>query len=278
MKRRSALALCILVLTASPLSAFAEEQAPAGVASAAQTERDAPATADAASSIGWQAETALATTYVFRGRSQYGTRHDPSSQSTLAVTWKEAGPGALSLTVWNATALAGLQRQPGSALEIDVTPSYAWTLAKTVDVSVGYIGYFFPKALSGTPVDGAHELFGTAALSNAFIVPSVGVYADPVRLKGIYASAGLAKKLDFEKLSVTPQASFGFADYAGAPSRLNDVTAAVQAQWSFADAAYVSLRGSVSYMGGATSQLPTHDGSAYGRTVPAAVLALGMQR
>jgi hypothetical protein len=228
--------------------------------------------------VGYQAESGVATSYVFRGRTQYARRTDASSQSSVAATWNHAGPGALSLTVWNATALANARAQPGTALEIDLTAAYGVTLAKRVDASAGFTSYLYPRAIAHQHVDGAYEPYLTLALPNDVVTPMIGVYPEVVRAHGAYAVVGISRKLAFRTLSVVPQASVGAAGYEGAPAHLNDVSAALVGQWAFHPNAYISARAAWSYMGGPTALLPSGDGTFAGRSVPWGMLALGVQR
>ena len=70
------------------------------------------------------ADTTIASTYVFRGIPQYANASVPSSQSTVGVGVEDLGPGTLTLSLWNATALTGFRKHGGTQLELDVTASY----------------------------------------------------------------------------------------------------------------------------------------------------------
>ncbi len=228
--------------------------------------------------LGYQLESGVASTYVFRGRPQYADRKDASSQSTAALTLKHAGPGELSVNMWNATALTTAHAQPGTATEIDLTASYAYTFADKVATSAGYIAYLYPNHLAAQHVDGAHELFGTAALPNAIVTPSVGVYGEVARLRGAYTTAGLSHVFAVRTLTFTPTASLGMAAYDGNPAHLNDVSAMLTSQWNFAEPAYVNLRVAYSYMGGRAADVPGQNGSLSGRSAPWVMLAFGIAR
>jgi hypothetical protein len=171
--------------------------------------------------VGYQVETGAASTYVFRGRAQYVSRDDASLQSTVALTGKGFGPGDVTLTAWNAQALSA-RPQAGNASEVDLTPSYTLTIADKWSVSAGYMAYVYAEHLPSQPLDGAHEVFGSLSFLNAWVTPSVGVYAEFVRLDGVYATAGLSRTFTLGPIDVTPQASVGWAAYKGVASRLND--------------------------------------------------------
>ena len=240
---------------------------------------DAPKPAEpAADRFGYQVEVGLANTYVFRGRPQYRNRTDPSSQNTAALTVKSVGPGDLSVTVWNQIAVDGYRAQPGTALEFDTTAAYAVRLFDRVDASIGYLGYFYPKAADGQHVDGSHELFVTAALAQWVAIPSLGVYADAVRLKGVYVNPAIAKRFESGPVAFTPQLGVGFAAYQAVPAQVNDVTASAALQWTFEGPLYLALRGWVSYLGAPASARPDGDGSIAKRVVPSAMLAIGASR
>jgi hypothetical protein len=230
--------------------------------------------------VGWQLESGIASTYVFRGRSQYLSRRDPSSQTTVAATLKKIGPGDVLVGAWNATALSGAapRPQPGTALEVDLTAGYGMTFGEHVAASAGYTSYLYPKALPGQHLDGAHELYATLSITDAFVTPMVAVYPEVVRLHGAYAMGGLSKTLTLGSVSLTSQASAGVAGYEGAAAHLNDLSAALVAQWTFLGSAYTSGRIAYSYMGGRGADLPTHVDTFAGRSVPWAMLAIGMQQ
>jgi hypothetical protein len=224
--------------------------------------------------VGYQVETGAASTYVFRGRAQYVSRDDASLQSTVALTGKGFGPGDVTLTAWNAQALSA-RPQAGNASEVDLTPSYTLTIADKWSVSAGYMAYVYAEHLPSQPLDGAHEVFGSLSFLNAWVTPSVGVYAEFVRLDGVYATAGLSRTFTLGPIDVTPQASVGWAAYKGVASRLNDISTMVVAQWAFSAPFYANVGAAYSYMGGPASDVPGQDGSFSGRSVPWAMLAVG---
>ena len=229
--------------------------------------------------ISWQLETGAASTYVFRGRLQYASRRDPSSQSTIGVTSNEVGPGAVSLTGWNATALVHASGQQGTAAEVDLTAAYAWTIGRRFETQVGYTAYFYPRALAAKHADGAHGLFTTVSVKNGFLTPFVGVYPELVRMHGAYATAGVMKTVDILRgFSLTPQASVGGAGCQGYTSHLNDVSAMLVALRTFSDGMYLSCRAAWSFMGGPRSRLPTDAVVTSSRSVPWGMVAMGISR
>ncbi len=252
-----------------------------GLATAASAQDDAVpvdrAPASPPLSVATQAETGLASTYVFRGRPQYVSRQDASSQSTLAATAKSFGPGDLSLSAWNASALAETGAQAGNAIEVDLTGSYTMSFGEHLSATGGYIAYLFPQHLSSQTFDGAHELFAGLSVPNDVVTPSVQVNAEFVRMMGAYAAAGLSRTWTWDRLSLTPQASVGFAGYNGVAARMNDVSAMLTGQWNFYGPAYVNLRLAYSYLGGKASDLPVASSDSFsGRSAPWGMLALGV--
>ena len=227
--------------------------------------------------FGTQAETGVASTYVFRGRPQYASRSDASSQSTLAATAKRVGPGDFTFTAWNASALAETNAQPGTAVELDLTGAYTVNAGDHFSATGGYIAYVYPRHLASQTVDGAHELFAGLSIPNDVVTPAAQVNVEFVRLMGAYATAGLSRTWSWDSLSLTPQASVGFAGYSGVATRMNDVSAMLTGQWTFYGPAYVNLRLAYSYLGGGAHDLPTTTGDSFaGRSVPWGMLALGL--
>lgn len=270
MSRVSLVLLVALSFALASRSAHAGEEAP-------RAAEATPPTADV-SRLSYQLETGVASTYVFRGRFQYAARGDASSQSTAALTMKRAGPGEASITAWNASALTTAHPQPGTATEIDLTASYAYTIADTVATSAGYIAYLYPDHTKAQHLDGAHELFGVASLPTKYVTPSLGVYGEMVRLRGAYTTAGLSRAIAVRRFLFTPSASVGVAAYDHAPAHLNDVSAMFTAQWTFAEPAYLNARIAYSYMGGRAADLPYGNGSFTGRSAPWAMVAFGISR
>jgi len=262
----------IAALTIPSRAALAQDDAPATALGEAPPTH--PAWTD---KVGYQAESGTASTYVFRGRYQYVDHTDASQQSTAAFTVKDLGPGAFSFTAWNAQVLNGSHPQAGNATEIDLTPSYAFSVAHTVDATVGYTAYLYPQHLASQPVDGSHELFGVLSYTNRFVTPSLGVYGDFLRLHGVYASAGVSRTWNAGPVQLTPQLSLGVADYAGVETRLNDVSGIFAAEWDIRGPFYLSGRIAYSFMGGPTADLPGKDGSASGRSAPWGLLAFGLK-
>lgn len=213
--------------------------------------------------VGFQIETSLASTYVFRGIPQYNRLYQPSSQNTALLRLDRLGPGSLSVSVWNATALSSYGEQPGTALELDVTAAYSVRLRDAFDVGLGYIGYLYPSHLTGAPTDGAHELTAFFAVQNPYVVPSVGIFAELVRQKGAYVAIGAARDFTWRTLTVTPALNLGVASYRNylggpdaAPAHINDATASLSGRVALPSDFYVSARVSYSFRGTPASLIP----------------------
>lgn len=226
-----------------------------------------------ATKLAVQADTSVASTYVFRGVPQYATRGVASSQSTLGLGMRGVGPGDFNLSLWNATALAPSASQPSTSLEFDVTASYGGRVARKVDVSGGYIAYLYPRA---PVVDGAHEAFVTAALSEGIVTPHVGIYAETVRLEGAYATAGFNHLFEFGKVSVSPDLSAGVVGYRGINAHVNDVTASTTGRLALSSSFAVFARLAESYLPKPTTYMSSGDGSVSARFVPCAALGLAI--
>jgi hypothetical protein len=255
----------------------------AGIDPTTVTDATAPRPRDAAAPAkewikGYQLEMGVASTYVFRGAPVYVDRYDPSSQLTASVTLDKLGPGSLTLTAWNATALARFEGQPGTAVEIDLSATYTLQLTKAVSVGLGYLVMTYPKRLEGTPVDGGHEISATVAYDNKYVTPRFTVNGEVVRMQGVYASLAGSHAFELGPVTLTPQASLGVAGYRKLPFQANDATASLSAQWAFSGVSYVALRGAVSYLLGRSSALPEDERSPSGRTIPVAMLAVGVQK
>lgn len=236
-----------------------------------------PAPAAAAPAFSWQVESGAASTYVFRGRPQYATRRDASAQSLATMTWNQAGPGALSVGAWNAMALGHAHAAAGAASEVDLSAMYALTLREKWSVGVGYTAYVYPNATRKQYVDGAHELAATLTY-NGVVSPFVGVYPEPVRMKGAYATAGLSKKITIaEVYSITPLVAVAAAGYQGTAAHFHELSGSLVATRTFTNGLYVSARGNWTLMGGPAGQLPGADGSLQARSLPWGMLAMGVQ-
>jgi hypothetical protein len=249
---------------------------------AAPTPPEDPDSAAAAKkvTVGYQVETGVATSSVFRGRPLYTTKQDGSSQTNLALNLANLGPGTLGLGVWNATALGGFAGQPGTALEFDVTASYTVKLPASFELGLGYIGYLYPKHTAEQPVDGAHELFATLAHDNPILSPKLSVYGEVRRQVGVYASLALAHAFTLGPVSITPQGSAGFAAYrlSDVPAQLNDVTASLAVQWQVYGPLYVASRAAWSWLAGPDASMPAELRPPSGRSVPWALFAIGAQK
>jgi hypothetical protein len=227
---------------------------------------------------GFQIESGVASSSIFRGRPMYASRFDASNQTTAALSLAQLGPGTLTLTAWNATALMNFEKQPGTALEVDLTAAYTFELPASFEASLGYLVYLFPKAAADQHVDGAHEVFATLQWNNPIITPKVSVFGEVVRQMGVYASLAGTHSFELGPVTIAPSASLGFAAYRDVPAQINDLTASVAGQWTFYGPGYVALRGAVSYLAGPTSSMPMELQTTTGRTVPWAMLAVGAQK
>jgi len=204
-----------------------------------------PAHAD---DLSYQLETSVASGYVARGIVQYAHGDDPSSQNTATVRIDHLGPGALTFGVWNAVALAGYGDQPGTALEIDVSSGYAFG-AGPLAITTGYVAYLYPSHSDDAPLDGCHELFGTATYQNAYVVPSVGLWVEPVRQQGVYLTLGGSRDFGYGDFTFTPSVSVGAAAYRKylgadqfAAPHLNDVTAGFASRLDLDGGVYAAAR------------------------------------
>ncbi len=240
-----------------------------------------PAFAD---DVGFQVETSVASNYVYRGIAQYSTREAPSSQNTAALRFDHVGSGSLTLTVWNAVALADFGEQPGNSIELDVSATYAST-AGSIGYSAGYLGYLYPDHADGAPMDGAHEVFATASYTNAFVVPTLSAYVEMVRQQGAYVS--LAGQHDFHAgaWTLSPIVSVGGAAYRkylggeqAAGPHVNDATAAFAARYDFARGVYAAARASYSLRGTPSELMPMMGWGFEGRSSFYGSLAVGVSR
>lgn len=201
-----------------------------------------------ADDVSYQLETSVASGYVVRGIIQYAHDDDASSQSAATLRVEHVGPGALTFGIWNAVALAGYGTQPGNAIELDVTAGYAFS-AGPLAVTTGYAAYLFPRHAEHTPVDGAHEVFATAAYDNPYVVPSAGVWIEPVRQQGAYVTLGAAHDFHHHAWTFSPSVVAGAAAYRKylgttqvARPHLNDVTAGFASRVDFHRGVYAVAR------------------------------------
>ena len=192
------------------------------------------------------AETSVATTYVFRGVPQYLEKTDPSSQTSLGVTLADLGPGALSVGLWNATVLSDYDAQPATKLELDVTAGYTVPVTEKVSASLGYICYYYPEA---DPVDGAHEIAATVTWANPIATPTLGVFAEVVRLDGVYASLGLARDIVIDAFTISPGAAVAVSKYDAVDFGLNDVGARLAGKWTAPSGLYAGAAANYAYNG-----------------------------
>jgi hypothetical protein len=232
-------AVGLLALLVVP--AAAEEGAPDEA-----TQPEVEAKAEGGIEIHYIVETGVATTYVFRGVPQYLDKTDPSSMTTLNLTFGHLGPGALSLGVWNATAIAKYGDQPGTKLEFDLTATYTVPLGKLFTGAAGYIAYVYPEA---EQVDGAHEFWASLSVNDLPITPTLAVYAEVVRLKGAYTLLSLSRTFELGAFTVSPMAGVGLSGYKGVSFGLNDITALVTGRWNHSSGFYAAGTVAYSYNG-----------------------------
>jgi hypothetical protein len=218
------------------------------------------------------AESVVATTYVVRGRAQYASRDQGALESTVGCGLT-AGPGALALEAFNATALSTHTGAPGS--EIVLTPGYTYKPVPEVDLTTGYAAHLFPKPLHGQPIDGSHEIFATMT-GNFRVRPSVGLFVDPVRREGAYVTMGLSHKVVYHSFAVTGAFTAGFAEYKGMQFGSYDLSPSLTARYTIVGPLYITARGAYSFLLGRANVLPQSDGSLAGRSVPWAFAGLGL--
>lgn len=227
--------------------------------------------------VGYQVEAGIASTYVNRGILQYRSLGDPSSQSFATLALRGVGPGDLTISATNFTSLAHFDTQPGTALELDLSTAYGGCVGGMFNVLGGYSVALYP--LSPEHVDGAHELFGSIALAEGFVTPSISVYGEFLRMRGVYASASLSKAIEVAPFTFTPALSAGVAGYAESQAHLNDITISASAVWSVAAPLYITLRGSYSYAAAPDALAPDTDGDGTSdRDAPVVFLGVGAQR
>lgn len=236
--------------------------------------------------VSYQLETSVASSYVARGIVQYADRGIASSQNTASVKLEHVGRGSLTFGLWNATALGDFDAQPGTALEFDLSATYGFN-AGPVAVTTGYTAYLFPGHVDGTPFDGGHEVFGTAAYDNKYVVPTVSVWAEFVHQQGAYVTLGGSHDFHVsKKCTLSPAVSVGAAayrkylgtDHVAAP-HLNDVTAGLSGRIELPGGTYAALR--VSYSLRTTPDELMEEDSDWGmagRSTLVGVVALGVAR
>jgi hypothetical protein len=235
-------------------------------------------------SVNYQLETSMATNYVFRGIVQY-TNHDvPSSQNTAAITFDHVGGGSLNFTMWNATAMSEYGRQPGNALELDLSTAYTLHHDDTA-VTVGYMAYLFPDHMAGTPVDGAHELSVAVAQETPYVTPFLGVYGEFVRQQGAYVAAGATHDYKLGRVTFSPTVSIGGAAYRkylgtdqSASPHFNDVTTAFAGKIDLGEGVYALARLSYSVRLTPSDLVPEMNWGMDGRQSLFGALSLGVAR
>lgn len=174
--------------------------------------------------IGYQLEASIASTYVFRGILQYGRLADPSSQNTATLRFDRLGPGALSLSAWNATSLANFRENATASLEFDLGATYAVDLGAGVNVSLGYTTFLYPEHIQALPYDAAHEISVGVTWANEWVSPSLVIAAEVARMRGVYASLGAGRDFPLGPLVLSPALSVGIAGYNDFEMRLDGTT------------------------------------------------------
>lgn len=231
---------------------------PANAAEEAGAESPAPLAVDAAPSAQFEGlvEVAAATSYVWRGDLYSESLLDPLVTPYAELTWKEAGPGALTFSLFGLIPTAA-----APAVEVDPLIAYGVAPASWLELTLGYTVY-----LGLDPVDDTmHEaLLDAAWLPALWLHPVAGVAVDPVVTHGAYAYAGLALAVAGENLSLDAQLTGGISGYDGVRWGLQDVTAQAIGSASIAGSLYASL------VGGLGLALRTSDTNPYG------ALALGV--
>ena len=224
-------------------------------------------------------EFGVGTTFVARGVPQYTDRSDLATLDGLLFTFKDLGPGSLTLGCFHEAALTHTAMQSlsgGISPQFDPIASYAMSFGR-VQASAGYFLHLWP-AWAEHP-DGMHEIQLTAAVDGLFVRPAVEVDAEFVRMHGAYANASVTKSFTFGNVTVTPGALVGVNGYAkpfagtfDIPFSVREVTANVGVTWKVASPFYVAFRAAYSYTG-------LHhwwmDQSVIGRSTPFAMVALG---
>ena len=238
-----------------------------------------------ADDVGYQLETSIASNYVVRGIVQYAGRSDPSLQNTAALRVDHVGAGALLFTTWSAVAISEYDAQPGNALELDLTAAYEFNVGRLA-VATGYAASIFPQHAEGTPVDGAHELFGMASYANPCVVPTVAAYAEVVRQQGAYVSVAASRNIQAGRWTFSPMVSVGAAAYRryqggdqSAGPHINDVTAAIHSRVDLGRGVYAAGRLSYALRGTPADLMETDAAWGFGgRSSLFGVIAVGLAR
>jgi len=233
--------------------------------------------------VGFQVETAVASSYVSRGIVQYASRTEPSSQTTAAVHVDHVGPGTLALTGFTAVAMDEYDAQPGNALEVDLSLSYAMQ-ARSLTVTFGYSAALFPHHMDGTPLDGTHELSAMVSYDNPYVVPAVAANVEVARQQGVYLMLGASRDLHAEAWTFSPAVSAGAATYRkyqggdkAVGPHLNDVTAGAALKRDFDRGVYAAARLSYAYCGTPSEVMSMDsDWSMGGRSTVVGMLAVGV--
>lgn len=230
--------------------------------------------------VGYQLEASIASTYVFRGILQYGRLADPSSQNTATLRFDRLGPGALSLSAWNATSLANFRENATASLEFDLGATYAVDLGAGVNVSLGYTTFLYPEHIQALPYGAAHEISVGVTWANEWVSPSLVIAAEVARMRGVYASLGAGRDFPLGPLVLSPALSVGIAGYndyllsgRSADLHVNDVSASVSLKLPFAEVMYAAVR-----MNGAVRTTPSSIAGDVERVSGLVALAIGASK
>jgi hypothetical protein len=235
--------------------------------------------------VGFQVETAVASSYVQRGIVQYASRTAPSSQTTAGVHVDHVGPGTLAMTGWTAVAMDEYDAQPGNSLEVDLSVTYAMQ-ARSLTVTVGYLAALFPRHMDGTPFDGTHEVSAMVSYDNPYVVPAVAANVEVAHQQGVYLVLGASRDLRAGAWTFSPAVSAGAATYRkyqggdqAVGPHLNDVTAGGAVRRDFDGGVYAAVRLSYAYCG-TPSEIMSMDAdwNMGGRSTVVGVLAVGVAR
>jgi hypothetical protein len=234
-------------------AAFADD--PPAPAEPAAVEPTIEKPADGGMQLHYTVETGIASTYVFRGLQQYNEKTDPSSMTTLALTFDKLGPGALTVGAWVALAIADRDAQPTTKTEIDLTATYAFPIGSLISGAAGYILYLYPDNEDPAHVDGAHEFWLSASVNDLPVTPTLAIFVDPIRLKGVYLQASVTRSFPAGPFTISPWAGLAFSKYdeeAFALAKdfgLNDFTATLPVKWAHDSGFYAQASVSYAYSG-----------------------------
>ena len=127
-----------------------------------------------------------------------------------------------------------------------MTATYTVPLGELFTGAGGYIAYLYPEA---DTVDGAHEFWASLSVNGLPVTPTLAVYAEVVRFKGVYTLLSLARTFELGAFTVTPLAGLGLSGYENVDFGLNDVTAMVTGRWNHSSGLYVAATAAYAYNG-----------------------------